>query len=95
MYSHLVPSNPASVLPSHFVSLTAAEGHEAVELADREVPGRIHRPEFRKFWKETLEAPKEIVQILEEGYKLPLTEWPPSSDCLTMHQQISQKIGRS
>ena len=95
MYSHLVPSNPASVLPSQFVSLTAVEGLEAVELADREVPGRIHRPEFRKFWKETLEAPKEIVQILEEGYKLPLTEWPPSSDCLTMHQQISQKIGRS
>ena len=41
-----MPSNPASVLPSQFVSLLALDGHEAMELVDKDIPVRIHWPEW-------------------------------------------------
>ena len=43
------------------------------------VPGRIHRREFREFWEKELMAPQYILDMLEMGYKLPLTQWPPKS----------------
>ncbi len=38
----------------------------------------IHQPRFYQFWKDTLEAPHWVLEILKEGYKLPLKEWPPT-----------------
>ena len=43
------------------------------------VPGSIHRPEFRPFWDKVLNADNQMLEILENGYKIPLKEIPPSS----------------
>ena len=43
------------------------------------VPGRIHHEKYRDFWRDELKAPQYILDILETGYKLPLTRWPPKS----------------
>ena len=44
---------------------------------DKRVPGRINRPEFYYFWKETLKAPDFVLQTLRDGYRLPLKDYPP------------------
>ena len=44
-----------------------------------DVPGSIHNPIYRKFWKETLNASDFIMDIIDEGYKIPLREEPPSA----------------
>ena len=43
------------------------------------VPGNIHRPRFRKFWEEELEAPQFVLNSLAVGYSLPFAELPPPS----------------
>ena len=38
------------------------------------VAGRIHREEVRGFWKDVLKADKFILDMLEQGYKLPFKD---------------------
>ena len=53
-------------------SLTDSEEDEKrfEEIPDQ-VAGRIHRPEVRDFWRSVLKADKYIMDVLEQGYKLP------------------------
>ena len=43
------------------------------------VPGRIHEPRFRQFWSVELKADSVVMETIDNGYSLPLTEWPPKS----------------
>ena len=38
------------------------------------VAGRIHKPEMPAFWRDVLKADKYILDMLEQGYKLPFRE---------------------
>ena len=42
-----------------------------------DVPGNIHKEQFRKFWKEEIKAPEFVLKTLEEGYELPFAFIPP------------------
>ena len=44
-----------------------------------DVPGNIHNPKFREFWSKVLKADDSILNILENGYEVPLSEFPPPS----------------
>ena len=44
-----------------------------------DVPGSIHNPIYRKFWKDTLNSSDFIMKIIDEGYEIPLREEPPSA----------------
>ena len=48
-------------------------------LEKKDVPGRISDPQFYAFWRDTLQAPEEILSSLRDGYKIPLAEYPPKS----------------
>jgi len=61
---------------------------EEIEIANRDrmegqggpdcfKPGNIHDPKFFKFWKEVLKASPWVLNIIENGYKLPFTSEPP------------------
>ncbi len=39
--------------------------------------GQIHDPQFFEFWEKVLESPPWILDVLKNGYKLPLKEEPP------------------
>ena len=43
------------------------------------VPGSISKPQFRSFWKNVLKPSKEVMNIVENGYKLPFETTPPPS----------------
>ena len=44
-----------------------------------DVPGSIHNPRYRNFWKNSLKANEFIMDIIDNGYKIPFVETPPSS----------------
>ena len=44
-----------------------------------DVPGNIHKEQYRQFWREEIEAPEFILKTLEEGYELPFSSIPPPS----------------
>jgi hypothetical protein len=48
----------------------------------------IHQEKFYRFWEETLDAPHWVLEILKNGYKLPLKEWPPQ------YQEQNNKTAR-
>ena len=48
--------------------------------AKKVVPARIHEDRFYNFWKDELKASPFILETLREGYSLPLSSWPPSSE---------------
>ena len=43
------------------------------------VPGSISNPQFRNYWKNVLKPSKLVMDIVENGYKLPFEETPPPS----------------
>jgi hypothetical protein len=49
--------------------------------------GQIHKPEFYDFWEKELASPPWILEILKEGYKLPLKEYPPK-----YHEQNNKTV---
>ena len=52
------------------------------QLMKADVPARIHQPRFRSFWEKDLKANPVIMDILEHGYRMPLTQGPPESDII-------------
>ena len=42
-----------------------------------QVPGNIHRKEFRDFWQNVLKPTAFVMETIENGYSLPLREIPP------------------
>ena len=48
---------------------------------DVRVPGRIGRPEYFEFWRDTLNAPDFVLNVIKEGYKFPFEATPPASFC--------------
>ena len=34
------------------------------------VPGRVHKPEFVKFWEEEVKAPKFVLKVLKQGFRV-------------------------
>jgi hypothetical protein len=44
-----------------------------------DVPGRIHLPQFRAFWEDTLQAGPEVMEIIRNGYRIPFDSIPPPS----------------
>ena len=59
-------------LVSDFSSDSETEGGDEVQKP--RVAGSIHRENVRPFWKDTLQADKYILKMLEEGYRLPFRE---------------------
>jgi hypothetical protein len=47
------------------------------------VMGAIGRKEFRLFWRDVLKAPKDVMQIVEYGYKIPFKSFPPPKSVLS------------
>ena len=46
-----------------------------------EVTGSIGKPEHYSFWKNVLKAPKDVLNVVRYGYKIPfLNRAPPSSE---------------
>ena len=43
-------------------------------LEDEDVPGRINDPRFFSFWRDVLEAPKDILEIIQNGYSVPFID---------------------
>lgn len=66
-----------SVIPEKYSSpeLQHALGKDQIPKA--EVPGRIHKPEFRQFWEEELRPSPMVWDAICNGYRLPLSEMPP------------------
>ena len=48
---------------------------------DSRVPGRIGKPEYFDYWRDTLKASDYILSVLQEGYKFPFDAIPPESYC--------------
>jgi hypothetical protein len=46
------------------------------------VVGAIGRREFTYFWKDVLQAPQDVMNIIEEGYKIPFSTFPPPESWL-------------
>ena len=44
-----------------------------------DVPGKIHKVKYWKFWKEVLEAPEFVLETLDKRYELPFHTLPPPS----------------
>ena len=68
-----------SETPKGFKPPSVLAGDRFLELTDADVPGRISRPEFYSFWRDVLEAPQEILDIVMNGYEVPFVrgELPP------------------
>ena len=45
-----------------------------LELADGDVPGRINDPKFFSFWRDVLEAPADVLEIIQHGYSVPFID---------------------
>ena len=44
-----------------------------------DVPGNVHKLQFRSFWHDIFKAPEFMMKTLEEGYELPFHTIPPES----------------
>ena len=68
-----------SETPKGFKPPSVLAGDRFLELTDADVPGRISRPEFYSFWRDVLEAPPDILDIVLNGYEVPFKngELPP------------------
>ena len=44
------------------------------------IPGRVHRPEFVRFWLEELNPPLEVQSLLRDGYIPDFVSWPPAAE---------------
>jgi hypothetical protein len=56
------------------------------------VPGAIGNPASREFWKSTLDAPNDVMDIVTKGYRIPFLskEGPPVSDIPNNRSATSQ-----
>jgi hypothetical protein len=45
-------------------------------LLNKFEPGSIHKEEYFNFWRDVLLAPEWVLNVLKDGYELPLKEWP-------------------
>ena len=56
-------------------------GDRFLELSDDDVPGRLSNPQFLSFWRDVLEAPPDILDIVENGYVVPFVNGtlPPAA----------------
>ena len=66
-------SFPAQFIPDPF------DEKDRVFPTKRDVCGRIHREEFRAFWRDELKASPHIMHTLEHGYRIPFAVSPPDS----------------
>ena len=48
-------------------------------VTDVRVPANIHRDSYRDFWVNELKPSKYVLDVIEDGYKLPFQEHPPPS----------------
>ena len=46
---------------------------------NRNVPGNIHKPEYREFWRNKVKPSKLVMDVIDHKYKLPFTSEPPRS----------------
>ena len=53
---------------------------DQVNVQQQFVPGNIHKPEFREFWANTLNANQWVLDLLEHGYSLPFHSEPQPSE---------------
>ena len=79
-YFRFVLDIPSIVQDFAATEIQLQEGRDDKILSKADVPGRIHKPQFWQFWKETLQANSTILTTLEFGYKMPLDSWPPASE---------------
>jgi hypothetical protein len=69
-------------------ALFPGSGCEALDIIEKpistnpKVVGAIGRKEFHYFWKNILKAPKDVMQIIEHGYKIPFKSFPPPKSML-------------
>ena len=61
-----------SIIPSEFPSLELQEHLGKEQIPKSEVPGRIHKMEFRDFWLYELNPPAMIKDAIVNGYNIPL-----------------------
>ena len=59
---------------------------------DTRVPGRIGDPVFFDFWKNTLKAQPWHLDLVQNGYKIPLIEFPPQSFCENNKSALKEPI---
>ena len=53
-----------------------------------DVPGNPHKLKFRSFWENDLKPSTFVLQTIQDGYKLPFSQIPPSS--FEKKQQVGQ-----
>ena len=65
--------------PRVFKPPSLLAGDRFLELTDADVPARISEPRFFSFWKDVLEAPPDVLDIVQNGYAVPFIngELPP------------------
>ena len=56
------------------------------------MPGHFHGLQFRDFWREELKPPAFIMDAVENGYKIPLTQRPVSG---TINRHVTKGISNS
>ena len=60
-----------------------------------QVPGNIHRKEFRDFWKNVLKPTAFVMETIEKGYSLPFREIPPECNEGNEHVILSMVDNKS
>ena len=67
--------------PRVFKPPSVLAGDRFLELSDADVPGRISHPRYLSFWRDVLEAPPDILDIVENGYVIPFVNGtlPPAA----------------
>ena len=58
---------------------------------DRRVPGRIGKPEYFPFWRDTLKASDFILKTISEGYTFPFKSIPPSDFCKNNQSMLKNR----
>ena len=58
--------------PAVAISVTSSK-----RIAPLSAAGNIHRRKYRSFWQEQIKPDKWVLQVLEEGYKLPFLQGEP------------------
>ena len=57
--------------PRVFKPPSLLAGERFLELTDADVPARISDPRFFSFWRDVLEAPPDVLDIVQNGYAVP------------------------
>ena len=61
------------------------------EVSKEGVPGHIHGLQFRDFWRKDLKPTAFVMDAVENGYKIPLTQRPPAARF--RHNKSARKKG--